>query len=215
MQRIKKVNWEKIPVVTAALVFANILFFINTEARGSSLDTDHIIHMGAMYEPLLIGQKEYYRLVTSFFLHFGLMHLVNNMFSLLVLGASLEHAIGSGWFGFIYFASGICSSLVSMGYYMYTGQNVVSCGASGAIYGLMGALLVLLVVNNRHNLGKQLPRFVLYIALSFLASQQIVTDRAGQQTLIDNSAHIGGFAGGVVICIVMCIIKRLATERNG
>lgn len=206
MQLSKRIDWESIPLVTVALVFANILFFIGTEWNGSSMDTDHIIRMGAMYEPAFIEQREYYRIITSCFLHFGLMHLANNMVSLLVLGYSLEHAIGSVWFGVIYFVCGIFSSLVSLGYHMYMGLNVVSCGASGAIYGLLGALLVLLVVNNRHDLQRHLPRFALYMILIFYA---------GRYSGVDNAAHIGGFAGGIVMCTVMCIIKRLVAERNG
>ena len=206
MQVRKKIEWERIPLVTLALVFANILFFIGTEWTGSSLGTDHIIRMGAMYEPAIIEQQEYYRIITCCFLHFGLMHLTNNMISLLVLGYSLEHTIGPARFGLIYFVSGIFSSLVSLGYHMYMGMNFVSCGASGAIYGLFGALLVLLVVNNRHDLRKRLPNFAIYMILILYA---------GRNSEVDNAAHIGGFAAGIVMCTVMCIIKRVMTERNG
>lgn len=206
MQLSKRIDWESIPLVTVGLVFANILFFIGTEWNGSSMDTEHIIRMGGMYEPAFIGQREYYRIITSCFLHFGLRHLVNNMISLLVLGYSLEHTIGPVWFGVIYFVSGVFSSLVSLGYYMYMELNVVSCGASGAIFGLLGALLVLLVVNKRHDLLRHLPRFAFYMILIFYA---------GRNSRVDYAAHIGGFAGGIVMCTVMCIIKRLMAERNG
>ena len=186
MQLSKRIDWESIPLVTVGLVFANILFFIGTEWNGSSMDTEHIIRMGGMYEPAFIGQREYYRIITSCFLHFGLRHLVNNMISLLVLGYSLEHTIGPVWFGVIYFVSGVFSSLVSLGYYMYMELNVVSCGASGAVFGLLG--------------------FAFYMILIFYA---------GRNSRVDYAAHIGGFAGGIVMCTVMCIIKRLMAERNG
>lgn len=206
MREEKRIEWKKIPLVTVALVFANILFFIGAEWNGSSSDAEHMIRMGAMYEPAVIGQWEYYRVITCCFLHFGLMHLTNNMISLLVLGYSLEHAIGSVWFGVIYFVAGIFSSLVSLGYHMYMGMNFISCGASGAIYGLFGALLVLLIVNNRHDLRKSLPNFAIYMILILFS---------GRHSEVDNAAHIGGFAAGIVMCTAMCIIKRVMTERNG
>lgn len=191
---------ENIPVLTSILVVVNVLAFAFTEVSGSSLDAEHMIRMGAMYEPVFAEGHEYYRIITSFFLHFGLVHLVNNMISLLVLGYSLEQAIGKGWFGFIYMVSGVFSGLTSLWYHLHTGQEVVSCGASGAIFGLMGALMVLLVVHGGSDWRRRLPRFALYIALSLYSGMQ--------DTGIDNAAHIGGFVGGLILCGIMCIVKR-------
>lgn len=196
-----------IPVITVILAALNILAFAVTEYYGSSLDSSHMIHMGAMYEPFLLEDHEYYRLVSCMFLHFGMEHLMNNMISLLVLGYSLEHAIGKVWFGFIYLGAGFISSIVSFLYNMQTGQEVVSCGASGAIFGLMGALLVLLVVYRRRNLRGEIPRFVLYLALSLYTGFQ--------DPGIDGAAHAGGFISGMLICVIMCVIKRFYKDRKG
>lgn len=196
----------RLPVLTIVLAAVNVLVFAVTECYGSSLDSDHMIHMGAMYEPVFFGNHEYYRIISSFFLHFGIEHLMNNMLSLVVLGYALEHTIGKGWFGFIYMASGVFSSVVSVWYHWYTGQEVVSCGASGAVYGLMGALMVLLVVYRR-NLRGELPRFVLYMALSLYAGSR--------DPGIDGAAHLGGFVGGMVFCAVMCVIKGISKDRKG
>lgn len=190
---------RQIPVVTIVLVAANVLMFIAAEVRGSSLDGDHMIQMGAMYEPAFVQGREYFRIITCFFLHFGMDHLTNNMVSLLVLGYTLELEIGRVWFGFIYLCSGVIASLVSVWYHLHTGQEVVSCGASGAIYGLMGVLLVLLVCN-WEKMREQIVRFVLYSILSFGSGML--------DTGIDNAAHLGGFAGGAFLCIIMYIVKR-------
>lgn len=190
---------RQIPIVTIIFVAANVLMYVATEVKGSSMDSDHMIQMGAMYEPAFVQGREYYRIFTCFFLHFGMDHLTNNMVSLLVLGYTLEFEIGRGWFGFIYLCSGVVASLVSVWYHLYTGQEVVSCGASGAIYGLMGVLLVLLVCNWEKMRG-QIVRFLLYSVLS-IGSGMLDTG-------IDNAAHLGGFAGGAFLCVMMYIVKR-------
>lgn len=198
---------QKIPVLTVVLAVVNVLVFAVTEFFGSSLDSEHMIRMGAMYEPVFFENHEYYRIFSSFFLHFGMEHLMNNMISLVVLGYALEHAIGKGWFGFIYLASGTISGVVSVWYHWRTGQEVVSCGASGAIYGLMGALMVLLIVYRRRNLRGEAPRFAVYIALSLYSGYQ--------DPGIDGAAHIGGFAAGLILCVIMCMIKRVLIDRKG
>ena len=87
---------------------------------------------------LLIKNGEIYRLLTCAFLHVGLIHLVVNMYSLRVIGPSVEGLIGKGKFVFIYLISAISASLMSL---VFVDSNIVSVGASGAIFGLMGALL--------------------------------------------------------------------------
>lgn len=204
---VEKQERAAIPVITVILAALNILAYIVTEIYGSSLDSSHMIHMGAMYEPSLLEDQEYYRLVSCMFLHFGMEHLINNMISLLVLGYSLEQAIGKAWFCFIYLGTGIISSIVSFYYNVQTGQEVVSCGASGAVFGLMGALLVLLVVHRKRNLRGDIPRFALYLALSLYTGFR--------DPGIDGAAHAGGFVSGMVICAVMCVIKTIYKDRKG
>ena len=130
---------ERFPLITALLIATNVLAFLYTEWQGSTLDADYMIRAGAMYGPAFLGEHEYYRIFTHFFLHFGFEHLLNNMVSLLVLGYALENGIGRLCFGGIYFFSGVFSGLVSAFSLEFSGEGatVVSCGASGAIYGLM------------------------------------------------------------------------------
>lgn len=199
---------ERLPLITVILIGINVLAYIFTELQGSTLDPDYMIEMGAMYGPAFFGEHEYYRIVTHFFLHFGLDHLVNNMVSLLVLGYALENGIGRIWFSIIYLFSGVFSGVVSAVGMELTGEGeyVVSCGASGAIYGLMGALLVLLIVNQRKNLKREIPRFMIYIFLSLYSGSQ--------DPGIDNKAHVGGFVGGILICIIVSIFKRIVSKRK-
>ena len=180
---------KKIPLVTLILLGVNVLVFFFVEFQGSSYDSDFMIRMGALYDPLFLQDHEFYRLITHFFLHFGFDHLFNNMVSLLILGYSLEQIMGRVRFVSIYFLSGILAGIASIVYNIYIGQESVSCGASGAIYGLMGALLVMLIVGNRGRFSTEVPRYLLYIAISIYSGIQ--------DSNIDNAAHIGGFVAGV------------------
>lgn len=199
---------NRVPVVTIVLVLINSIIFALIELSGSSYDTDHMIEMGAMYEPLIVQNQEYYRLITHFFLHFGIDHLVNNMISLLVLGYALENVIGRLRFTILYFLSGILAGVTSIVYNIYVvGGESVSCGASGAIYGLTGALLILLIVGNRGKRTAEVGRYMLYVALSLYSGFQ--------DTSIDNAAHVGGFIAGLLICLLMSLTKRMEVSYEG
>ena len=191
----------KIPVMTLILVLINVAVYLYVESSGSSYDTEYMIQMGAVYDPLVLQDHEFFRLITHFFLHFGFDHLFNNMISLLILGYSLEQVTGRVRFLILYFLSGILAGVASIVYNIYGGQETVSCGASGAIYGLMGALLVLLIVGNRGRLSSEVPRYLLYIGISIYSGMQDPT--------IDNAAHVGGFVAGVLICLVTTRFIRM------
>lgn len=192
---------KKIPWITIILISINVLVYVYVEWFGSSYDTEYMIEMGAVYEPYVLHNHQFYRLITHFFLHFGFSHLFNNMISLLILGYSVELSMGKVRYIILYFLSGILAGVTSIVYNMYIGQESVSCGASGAIYGLMGALLVLLIVGNRGKWSSEVPRYLLYIGVSIYSGMQ--------DTSIDNAAHIGGFVVGVLICLIMNRFVRM------
>ena len=193
---------NKIPVMTLILVAVNVLVYLYVEWNGSSNDVDYMLSMGASYEPYILENHEWYRLITHFFLHFGWDHLFNNMISLLVLGYALEQVMGKLRYTVLYFLSGIVAGVASIAYnIMVTGEYSVSCGASGAIYGLTGALLVLLIRGNRNHRSTEVPRYLLYLAVSLYSGFQ--------DTSIDNAAHVGGFLAGVVICFFMSKTKQM------
>ncbi len=200
---------QKLPLIAIILVVANVVSYLLTELGGSIFDAEYMLQRGALYGPSFWEDHEYYRIVTHFFLHFGLEHLANNMLSLLVLGYALENHIGRAWFTILYMGAGVLAGGVSMmhSYRMESWQETISCGASGAIYGLMGALLVLLIVNRRKKFTSEIPRFLLYIGLSLYSGMQ--------DPGIDNAAHVGGFLGGIVICIFMCVVKYMIFHRKG
>lgn len=195
-------RWKsKVPLLTLIILAVNVAVYFYIEWNGSSYDTEYMIQMGAVYDPLVLEKHEFYRIITHFFLHFGFDHLLNNMLSLLVLGYSLELETGKWRFAIIYFSSGILAGVTSIIYNIYVSQETVSCGASGAIYGLMGALLVLLIAGNRGRWTSEVPRYLLFIAFSIYSGMQ--------DPSIDNAAHIGGFVAGALICLIMTRFVRM------
>ena len=184
-------------VCTVALIVINVAVFLILSAMGDTEDAVFMMNHGGMYEPLIVQEYEYYRLFTSMFLHFGMSHLLNNMVLLGALGWNLELETGKIKFLIIYLVSGLGGNLLSL-YYdqsLPLGERAVSAGASGAIFGLMGALLYV-VIANRGRLGRLSGRGMLFmIALSLYYGLT--------STGVDNWAHIGGLVCGFILSVIL------------
>ena len=150
---------------------------------------------------LLVQNGEVWRLLTSAFLHVGLIHLVVNMYSLAIIGTQVETFIGKWKFLFIYFISAISGNLLSL---VFSQANVVSVGASGALFGLMGALLYF-GYHYRLYLSEAIRNQIIPIILINLLIGFIVPG-------IDNVAHIGGLIGGYLASMAFGIENK--SERR-
>lgn len=172
--------------VTAALILANVAVYAVTAYLSQDLinsNLDVLIRLGAK-DNSLIAAGQYWRLVTCMFLHGGLLHLAVNMYSLFAVGPVIERFFGWKKYLVIYFFSGICSSLLS---FVMTPQ--VSIGASGAIFGVLGACLVF-GVEMKSQIGKDfMINVIAVIALNLFLGFSIA--------MIDNYGHIGGLLGGI------------------
>lgn len=191
---------KRLPLFTVLFTVINTAVFFITEWNGSTLDPEYMIEVGGMYAPAFFGEHEYYRLITHFFLHFGIEHLFFNMVSLVMLGQVMEIAVGRLWFAAIYLISGITAGFVSVTAHWNQDAHIVSCGASGAVFGVMGAFSVVLIVNRRSNLRREILRFMAYVALNLCYGMMYPE--------IDQYAHVGGFVAGVLLCAGMYLIKR-------
>lgn len=189
---------KKKPVVTYALIIINVLVFIAMYIFGKgSEDTLTLLLFGANY-PVLVRAGDYYRLITSAFLHAGLLHLIFNNYALYVIGSQLESFLGKAKFLIIYLVSAICGSLMSMLF-----SDGISVGASGAIFGLLGSLLYF-GYNYRVYLGTVLksqiiPLIILNLVIGFITPG------------IDNAAHIGGLLGGLGMTMALGIKYKTST----
>lgn len=180
---------KKLPIITYILIAINIFMFLFTNIVGSSEDVNTLVDYGALYTPL-IKAGEYYRLITCSFLHIDIFHLGFNMYALYIVGSQLESFYGKTKFIIIYFFSALMGSLFSC---LFT--DAVSAGASGAIFGLFGALIYF---GNHYKayLGNVIhsqiiPLLLVNFALGFMIKG------------IDVSAHIGGLIGGYLISMAV------------
>lgn len=177
---------KKSIVVTYVLIAINVIVFILSNVLG-------ILNENAfcMYAPF-VKMGEIYRLFTCMFFHVDAIHLLCNMYALYILGEQLETIIGKTKFVFVYLISGILGALLSGA---INGSNVSSVGASGAIFGIMGAMLYF-GYHYRLYLGNVvisqiMPVIVLNLVLGFM------------NPAIDNFGHIGGLIGGILT--TMCV----------
>ena len=146
---------------------------------------------------LLVKNGEIWRLITCSFLHVGFIHFLLNMYSLRVIGPSVEGLIGKGKFVFIYLLSALSASLMSL---VFMDSNIVSVGASGAIFGLMGALLYFgyhyrLYLNDAIK-TQIIPVILFNLIIGFMMPG------------IDNGAHIGGLIGGYLATMAIGIKNK-------
>lgn len=195
---------EQKAIVTTGLIVANAVVFLLLMLQGKTEDTLFILEHGAMYAPYIVEGHEYYRLVTSMFLHFGIDHLVNNMLMLGAMGWNLEFEIGKVRFLLIYFLSGVIGNLCSLAFELFRPAYAVSAGASGAVFGIMGAL-VCAAIRNHGRVGRLDKRgLILMAALSLYLGFQ----SAG----VDNVAHVAGFASGFLLQLILGFPRKKRTE---
>ncbi len=198
------------PWVTQALVAVNVAVFVAMLAAGAGLlQTDPLVHIawGSNFASLTLD-GEWWRLGTATFLHFGLLHLVFNMWALWASGGLVERLFGPGRFAFIYAGSGLVASLASVAW----NPLVNSAGASGAIFGVLGAQLAFFM-RARHGIPAEVIRAQRNSTLTFIAYAVIFGITVPG---IDNAAHLGGLATGTGLGWLLApSSRRPAPEASG
>ncbi|MFD2925971.1 rhomboid family intramembrane serine protease [Halobacillus naozhouensis] len=182
------------PLLTYVLLAVNILMYLFIEFTGSSTSIITLIEYGAKYNPAIVS-GEWWRILSSMFLHIGTLHLLMNMLALYYLGTAVERIYGTFRFTWIYFMAGIFGGIAS---FMLNPQ--VAAGASGAIFGLFGALLYFGVHHKRlffRTMGYNLFVVIgINIAFGLLVPQ------------VDNGAHMGGLIGGFIASAICNLPKK-------
>ncbi|MHC1719478.1 MAG: rhomboid family intramembrane serine protease [Clostridiaceae bacterium] len=183
-----RIEWP----VTYTLIAINVAVYALTALLSRDLINSNInvlVFLGAKVNSL-IAQGQYFRLITCMFLHGGIIHLAFNMYALYAIGPVIENFFGRWRYLAIYFISGICSSLLS--FVMSPG---ISVGASGAIFGILGACLVF-AVKMKNRIGKDFLRNVIaVIAINLFIGFSL--------TMVDNFGHLGGLIGGLIASIML------------
>ena len=190
------------PIASYGLTLLNVLIFGIMILRGihaSNPDPDDLIRWGANFGPLTIA-NQWWRLLTCMFLHAGVLHILCNGYALFRLGAVVERMLGRPFFIVIYFVSGIMGSLASV----WWNPMAVSVGASGAVFGIFGALLTFVFLY-RHFMPREAvaalrKNAIIVLGLNFFLGFSIEA--------IDMAAHLGGFLGGIVATAALCRLPR-------
>jgi len=208
IQPVMPVPWaagmDSSAIVTQTLFAVNIMVFVAMALQGIAMNpnSQQLIQWGANFGPLTLGGQEW-RLLSSTFLHIGLLHILFNMWCLWDLGAMLESLYGHWTFAFVYLISGIGASLASV----WWRPGGVSAGASGAIFGIVGALIA------SHYLGEfSAPHFAVRSRLRsvlIFAGYALIFGAMSGRT--DNAAHMGGLVTGLLFG---ALIARVAPERE-
>lgn len=192
--------------LTIILVVINVIVFFALSFGGMTEDAYYMLEHGAMYVPYIIENEEYYRIFTSIFLHFGFSHLMNNIVTLVVMGRYVEPVVGKIRFLLIYLLSGLGGNLLSFLGEVFTRNYAVSAGASGAIFGITGALLALTIIY-RGRVGQVTSRdMVIMIGISLYLG---FTSQG-----VDNLAHIGGLISGFLLSLLLVGIPRCMSRRR-
>ena len=195
----EKIFSYKQPIVTYIIMAICIILFILMELSGGSTNSQTLLKYGANLD-VLVKNGEYYRLFTCIFLHIGIMHLLCNMYSLYIIGREVENLFGKIKYIIIFILSGIFGSIMSLAFT----HNTISAGASGAIFGLLGALLYF-GMHYRTYLGEAIKRSIIPIIVVNLIIGFFAEG-------IDLDAHIGGLVGGVLVAMMVGVPDKSKTK---
>ncbi len=175
-------------LATPLIIGANVAVFLGMTLTGASFlepSNDVLLTWGANFRPLTLD-GQWWRLLTSCFVHIGILHLLMNMYALVFVGALLEPFIGTVRFTIAYLLAGIAGSTASLIWHDMT----LSAGASGAIFGIYGVFLALLLTN----VIDVVQRKALLLSIGVFVAYNLLN---GLREGIDNAAHIGGLAAGI------------------
>ena len=191
-KQMEKIFSAKKPILTYIIIGICIIMFI---LSGFGYDTYKLVLFGANYGPL-VKDGEWFRLVACMFLHAGIIHLGLNMYSLFIIGPRVEDFFGKWKYLVIYMLSGISASLLSVG----MNNDVVAVGASGAIFGLFGAL-VYFGYSYRGYIGAMVRSQIIPIVIYNLVMGFFIPG-------IDMWGHVGGLIGGLLTAKMVGTIEN-------
>lgn len=193
-------KWKELPFISGLLVAVNVIVFVICMLTGNTL-----YRLGQLDVIDVLIRGEYGRILWAMFLHVDMTHIVNNMLILFFMGAMIEKEVGHIGYAVLYFLSGIGGNILSL-FVKYMNSDVSgSVGASGAVFGLDGVLLAMVLMSGRRMPNVTPIRVVAMICLSLYSGFSAAN--------IDNAAHVGGLIVGFLGGCVVCILQR--RRRSG
>lgn len=188
-------KYRRTAYVNSMIIAANVLVFLFLELQGSTENSRFMIAHGALFEPSVLYDKEYWRLFTAVFMHFGMEHLANNMLLLFVLGDNMERALGKVKYAIFYLICGVGANVASLYVNARTGDYAVSAGASGAIFGVIGGLLYAVAVNRGRLEDLSTTQMAVLAGFSLY--------HGFTSSGVNNVAHVAGLVLGVVAAAIL------------
>jgi membrane associated rhomboid family serine protease len=194
-------TYSKMPATIALIAINVIVFLIELAAGGAGQfsNSGQVIHDAGLRGPE-VANGDWWRVISSGFLHAGFLHILFNMYVLYVAGSILEPAIGTPRFLGIYFVSLIAGSLGAL----IVSPDTLTVGASGAIFGLMAAVIVVARGRGVEQLARQ---FGIFIVLNLFLTFSIPGISIG--------GHIGGLIGGTIAALLVIFVERRMSGRQG
>jgi rhomboid protease GluP len=184
-------SWRTAPVTLSMLAICWLAFAFDFFVTGGRQEMGPLVAAGQIV-PSLIQGGQWWRLITSGFLHYGILHIAFNSYALFQVGILVEYVYGSARFFVIYFVALIAGGLAA--YYSTIGSDNATAGASGAIMGVFGAMGVL---------GFKIPHARAALLQSAIFPIVLTLGNGLLNTGISNAGHIGGLIGGVLVAVVM------------
>lgn len=190
--------FDAVGPVTRFLIAVNVAVYIAELASGSGVNGDRgwIFEHGVLYGPL-VQAGDWWRLITSAFMHYGPIHLLLNMFGLFWAGTLLERAIGRWRFLLLYLASGLAGSAGALVYDAVADRTSLVVGASGALFGILGALFVLERRGTIRTEGQIAGLIVINLIFTLAFA-----------SFISVGGHIGGLLGGVAAMFLLTSLRK-------
>jgi membrane associated rhomboid family serine protease len=173
-------------LVTKTLIAANVLIYLIEASQGGGINSPggSLVQKWALFGPA-VAQGDWWRLITAAFLHASVIHIALNMYVLWIIGPPVEHYLGRARFLALYFVSGLAGSAGAL----VLTPLAVTVGASGAIFGILGALLIIEWQTTGRLAGNAMTWIVINLALSFVISN------------VSIGGHIGGLIGGILVTL--------------
>jgi len=184
------------------MLLLNAVVLTLMEMRGGSTNSEVLRLFGAVAYPFVFTDGEFFRLFTAMFLHIGLMHFVYNALSTYIFGTRVERHFGQVQFLVIYLASGLLGNVAQICY----SQNSLAAGASGAVFGLMGATLAMTQITR-----KRLDGLSFYVMLIFML---VGLAHGFFEPNVGNAAHVGGLVTGYAIGLLFSLYERKQSLKN-
>lgn len=189
------------PYIVIGLIIINLAILLLVNLFGKLTGFDTWLNDGSISWMAVLANHEYYRFITSMFLHAGVDHIFGNMLVLYVAGELLEKNVGHIKFFIIYILGGMAGSVTSCYYYYSTHQIVECIGASGAVFAVVGALVMCTLLDRESLLELGNTRIIIFALFSLYSG---FTNEG-----VDNAAHVGGLIGGGLIYLAIYSITKL------